>query len=222
MTPSHDPSDTGRAPSGSDPAHTRPLEDQAASLANSATSEAQNKVESVRSAAADKLDSLVDSVEAAASKLERNDIGHMSDYVTELASSLGRLSSSMRDKSGDELLHEVTRLARDNPALFVTGSIAVGFGLARFAKASAPASAAPPKRDADASRAAAPGDRSGNGSSQTTHASAHPGAGATAPTDHTAAVSGHGPQSTAASMTATAVAPDALGSTTAPHPGLRA
>lgn len=131
------PSGGGTAASSADPSGIENLKDDASSLVDDAKSEAKDQVEDLRGAAADKVDTLADGIRAAASEFEGNDIGHMSDYVTELADSLGRLSSSMRDKSGDELLKEVTRLARDNPALFVTGSIAVGFGLSRFAKASA-------------------------------------------------------------------------------------
>ena len=126
----------GTQASSSDESGLENLKDSASSLADDARAQAKDKVEDLRGAAADKVDTLAEGIQAAASKFEGDDIGHMSEYVTELAESLGRLSSSMRDKSGDDLLKEVTRLARDNPALFVTGSIAVGFGLSRFAKAS--------------------------------------------------------------------------------------
>lgn len=114
------------------------LKDNAKSLAGQAKSEARDKVDEMRGTAADKIQTLADSAKAAASELEDDDIGHLSTYVEELAQSLGQLSSNMREKTGDDLLHEVSRLAHSNPALFVTGSIAIGFGLARFAKASEP------------------------------------------------------------------------------------
>lgn len=135
VNPQQHPGGGTHAPSA-DPSGAGQLKDTARSLVDDATSEAKDKVEDLRGAAADKVDTLAEGIQAAASKFEGDDVGHMSEYVTELADSLGRLSSSMRDKSGDELLKEITRLARDNPALFVTGSIAVGFGLSRFAKAS--------------------------------------------------------------------------------------
>ncbi len=53
---------------------------------------------------------------------------------------MGRLSSDLREKSGDEILRDVNRLARQNPGMFVAGGLAVGFGLARLMKASASAS----------------------------------------------------------------------------------
>lgn len=96
-----------------------------------------------RDTAAQNLDKLAESARAAASRLQQDDIGHLSEYVSDLAGSLARFSSGLRDKSADQMLREVGQLARDNPALFVTGSIAVGFGLARFMRAS------PPGSDAD-------------------------------------------------------------------------
>ena len=90
----------------------------------------------LRETAAGNVDRLAESVQAAASRLAQDDVGHMSQYISNLADGMGRLSGSLRDKSGDELLREVGRLARENPALFVTGSIAIGFGLGRFARAS--------------------------------------------------------------------------------------
>jgi hypothetical protein len=55
-----------------------------------------------------------------------------------MADGLRRLSDGLREKSADEILRDVRRVARENPTLFIAGSIAVGFGIARFARASAP------------------------------------------------------------------------------------
>jgi hypothetical protein len=48
----------------------------------------------------------------------------------------------LRGKSADELLQQAGKLARDNPTLFLAGSVALGFGLSRFLRASSPASTA--------------------------------------------------------------------------------
>lgn len=90
----------------------------------------------VRTTAAESLDKLAGSAKAAATQLEGDDVGQVSRYVSELADSMTRFSASLRDKSGDEILGDVARLARENPALFVTGSVAIGFALTRFARAS--------------------------------------------------------------------------------------
>jgi hypothetical protein len=118
------------------------LKAKAQDLGEQAKTEGKARIDEVRGTAADKLESLADSAQAAASTLQQDDVGHLSQYVSKLADSMTKFSSNLRDKSGDELLREIGQLARSNPALFVTGSIAIGFGLARFARASQPATTA--------------------------------------------------------------------------------
>ena len=60
----------------------------------------------------------------------------MSHYVSDIAQSMVDLADNLRGKSVDELVGEVNRLARNNPGLFIAGSVALGFGLTRFARAS--------------------------------------------------------------------------------------
>jgi hypothetical protein len=86
--------------------------------------------------AADKLDHIADSVKAAAASLEQDDDTGLSQYVSGMAGSLGELAEGLRSKNVDELVRDVRQMAQRNPALFVTGSVAIGFGLARFARAS--------------------------------------------------------------------------------------
>jgi hypothetical protein len=105
-------------------------------LGEKAKVEGKARVEDLRETAAGNVDRLAESVQAAASRLAEDDVAHMSEYISRLADGMGRFSSSLREKSGDELLRDIGRLARENPALFVTGSIAIGFGLGRFARAS--------------------------------------------------------------------------------------
>jgi hypothetical protein len=66
----------------------------------------------------------------------RKRTGWASHYISDIAESLSAFASSMRGKSAEEMLQQAGRLARENPALFVTGSVAVGFGLSRFLRAS--------------------------------------------------------------------------------------
>lgn len=102
-------------------------------------SEGKEQLDQYRDVAADKLDTLADSVKAAASQLQGDDVGHLSGHIAEMADSMSQLSDGLRNKSVDEILHDVRQVARDNPTLFLAGSIALGFGLTRFARASAPA-----------------------------------------------------------------------------------
>lgn len=105
-------------------------------LADQAAAEGRERVQQARETAAGKVDTLADSVKAAAEKLGDDDIGHLSQYVSDLAERLGQMSRNLREKSGDELLRDVSRMARENPALFIAGGVAIGVGISRFARAS--------------------------------------------------------------------------------------
>lgn len=93
------------------------------------------QLDSYRGTAADELEKVARSAQAAADELQHQDNG-LSTYVSEMAQGMVELADNLRGKSVDELVGEVNRLARNNPALFIAGSIAVGFGLTRFARAS--------------------------------------------------------------------------------------
>ncbi|MFC4726972.1 hypothetical protein [Coralloluteibacterium thermophilus] len=140
MTPPNDrPSGAagsgGAGPQGHD--GTGDLGRKTEDLADSMKAEGRAQVENVQQAAADNIDKVAESVRAAAAELEDDDVGGLSHYVTGLAEKMTDLSNTLRERSGDDLLRQVSRLARENPALFVAGGLAVGFGLSRFARASA-------------------------------------------------------------------------------------
>lgn len=60
-----------------------------------------------------------------------------------LSGRLSALAEQLESRSLDDLMGQARRLARDNPALFVGGSVAIGFALSRFFRASAPAAREP-------------------------------------------------------------------------------
>ncbi|GAB3393872.1 hypothetical protein [Azotobacter armeniacus] len=106
------------------------------------TSEAKRQVkskdplETYTQSAADELEKIAEGARAAACELEEQDEQRLSNYVLDAADRLFKFADQLRGKSAEQLFHEANRLAKDNPALFLTGSIAVGFGLTRFARAS--------------------------------------------------------------------------------------
>lgn len=114
----------------------RHLGEDARNLGEEARMQGKEQLEQLRGTAAENLDKLAESAHAAASSLEQDDVGHLSEYVSDVASRMGQLSSTLRTKSIDEVFHDLGRIARENPALFVTGSLAIGFGISRFARAS--------------------------------------------------------------------------------------
>jgi len=87
-----------------------------------------------RDTAADQIDALARGAKSAMSELEANDTLGLSHYLADVADRMSGLASTLRNKSAEQLLHDGSRLARENPGLFLAGSVAVGFGLSRFLK----------------------------------------------------------------------------------------
>lgn len=94
-----------------------------------------------RDTAADQIEALAQGAKSFVSELEDKDTLGMSDYLTDMAESMTGLAGNLRGKSAEQLLHDAADLARSNPALFIAGSVAIGFGLSRFLKAGSSAAA---------------------------------------------------------------------------------
>jgi hypothetical protein len=61
----------------------------------------------------------------------------IAELANRLAGTVGNLATRLRDGTIDDLVDDTRAFARQNPALFIAGGIAVGLVLARFVKASA-------------------------------------------------------------------------------------
>lgn len=100
-----------------------------------------------RDTAADQIEALAQGAKSFVSELEDKDTLGMSDYISDMAQSMTGLAGNLRGKTAEQLLHDGVDLARSNPALFIAGSIALGFGLSRFLKAGTAAVPASSERD---------------------------------------------------------------------------
>ena len=106
-----------------------------------------------RGAAADTVDRFAQGVKAAASELDEGEgLGQLSGHINDLAGGMARLSQGLREKSADELMRDVNRIARDNPAMFIAGGVALGFTLTRLLRASSQAAGAGPDHGGDTGR----------------------------------------------------------------------
>lgn len=105
-------------------------------LKQEATSTARSRIEEGSGRAAEEVDHAADTVEAVASALDDQHVEGLASYAHDMSSQMSEFASSLSDKSADELVQDAQRLARNNPAVFLAGSVALGFGLARFFKAS--------------------------------------------------------------------------------------
>lgn len=99
--------------------------------------EAREQAKAGKHRLADEADTLSDAIDAAASNLDDQDREGLARYARELSSNLANAAGQLEGRTVDELANDAKRLARNNPALFMLGSVAVGFGLSRFFKASA-------------------------------------------------------------------------------------
>lgn len=113
------------------------LRSKATEMAQDATREGKAQVDEYRNVAAQKFETIAESVKAAAARLEEGDVGNWSTQISGMADSMTSFSQGLRDKSADEVLHDVNRLARENPAIFVGSAVAIGFGLTRLMRATA-------------------------------------------------------------------------------------
>jgi len=136
-TPSQSPgSDAQHRNSAAPEDHLSTLQDDAQAALASAREHDSAQFEQYRDTAAQQIETLAHSAQSAAEQLQEDDTFGLSHYVTDIAQNMTTLAGSLRGKSVDELLQQAGKLARDNPALFITGSVALGLGLSRFLRAS--------------------------------------------------------------------------------------
>ena len=85
--------------------------------------------------AAETVSELSDVIDAAAETLSDQDREGLASYARQLSGSISSLADKLQSKSIDDLAKDAKAMARNNPNGFLLGSIALGFGLSRFAKA---------------------------------------------------------------------------------------
>ncbi|GFM69238.1 hypothetical protein OH708_11420 [Pseudomonas capsici] len=144
MATINEPSISGNAQTGKTGQEPVPgLHDDALNPVDSTKQQGNAPFDQYRDTAADQIDNLANDAQSAASQISNNDTLGLSRYVSEIAQSLNGMAEKLRGKNTDELLQDAGRLARDNPMLFIGGSVALGLGLSRILKASIPAADTP-------------------------------------------------------------------------------
>ncbi|MCQ9471997.1 hypothetical protein NRB15_16800 [Pseudomonas alliivorans] len=123
--------------SGQDHLHGLQDDDQRNSHGNAETVARQGggQFEQYRDSAAEQIENLAQNAQSAAQQIDSNDTLGLSEYVTAMAQAMTRLADNLRNKSAEQLLQDAGRLARENPVLFISGSVALGVGLSRLLKA---------------------------------------------------------------------------------------
>lgn len=111
------------------------LKSKAGEYADQATGKAREYAEGAKDKAADGLHSAADAARDVADKLAETQAAPVADYARRAAEGIDRFSETLQTKSLDELLSDVRRLVRGNPAVAVGAAAVVGFAIARFLKA---------------------------------------------------------------------------------------
>jgi hypothetical protein len=111
----------------------------AADLAAAARERGIDELEGAKGHLAEGAERIAEAVERTTDELGGE--GSLSGFGHSVASLMRQLSGGLRERDVEEFARELGALARRNPGVFLAGSVAVGFGIARFFKARAPAAA---------------------------------------------------------------------------------
>ena len=117
------------------------LGEAAKGLASTTVSKVQDEVESVlsqqKSAGADYIGSIAKATERAAGEFAES-MPQAAQYIRKASGHIEDVANIVRTRDVRELVGEVEKMARSQPALFFGGAVVLGFAALRFLKSSAP------------------------------------------------------------------------------------
>jgi hypothetical protein len=113
------------------------VKSEAAGVAEDVKRQGQEQFETRKHTAADQTEKLAGVVERVAEEFQGQDQQSLAEYAGQLAGTMKKFAENLRDRSLDDVIRDTQQLARNNPTLFLMGSVAVGIALSRFFKASA-------------------------------------------------------------------------------------
>ena len=105
-------------------------------LAAAARDRGMEQLEGAKGQLAEGAERVAAAVERTADELGGD--GALSGFGHSVASLMRQLAGGLRERDIEEFSRELAALARRNPGVFLAGSVALGFGIARFFKARAP------------------------------------------------------------------------------------
>ena len=115
------------------------LKEQASDYAKDAVrhgkEEVWSRADAAKGSAADEANRTAEAVRKAAGRFPEGDL--RAQAAGQLADGLGVVAERIRDKDLGDIPADLTRFARRNPTLFFAGAAALGFAVARMAKATA-------------------------------------------------------------------------------------
>jgi ElaB/YqjD/DUF883 family membrane-anchored ribosome-binding protein len=114
--------------------------DRVEELRGQATDKARELAQTGKDRAASALDSLVQTVEDAASEIDEKLGSQYGDYARRAAEHIGGFTDSFRDKDVDALFNDARDFVKKSPAVAIGAAAALGFVVARLARSSMPES----------------------------------------------------------------------------------
>jgi len=112
------------------------VREDATSAKETVTDEAKKQAESGVEQTAEQVEGLSAAVDQVASSLSDNDVEGLAAYARQTSEKLSTFAGHLQGRSVDELASDAKKIAHENPTAFLLGSVALGFGLSRFLKAS--------------------------------------------------------------------------------------
>jgi vacuolar-type H+-ATPase subunit H len=108
----------------------------ASEAAEAARDRGREQLDSIKHRTADRAEELADAIDSTASDLESGDSGAaVSGYGHSMAEMMRRFAGGLREQEIEDFASELAGFARRSPASFLAGSVALGFGVSRFLKA---------------------------------------------------------------------------------------
>jgi hypothetical protein len=95
-----------------------------------------SRVDAQKNRAADGLGGIADVIRTASNEL-RSENEALASYVDMAGDQMRKFANHIRERGAADMIDDVNRFARRNPAVFIGGAFLLGIGVARFLKASA-------------------------------------------------------------------------------------
>jgi hypothetical protein len=115
-------------------------------LAAAAMDRGREQLENAKGQLAEGAERVAAAVERTAEELEGDGEGAISGFGRSVASLTRQLAGGLRERDIEVFARELATLARRNPGVFLAGSVALGFGIARFFKAHTPSASSESSR----------------------------------------------------------------------------
>ena len=106
-----------------------------ADIAAAVRDRGMEQLEGAKGQLAEGAERVAAAVDRTAAELEGEGDNAISGFGHSIASVMRQLAGGLRERDIEDFARELAALARRNPGVFLAGSVALGFGIARFFKA---------------------------------------------------------------------------------------